>query len=420
MDKLDESNVITCDVVIIGGSIAGNYLASLLAKLDISVHVIEAHKEIGFPMECAGIVSSRLTKLMDVPKDLVLNRIKVAKIFAPDGNYTEIKARDNPVVIDRINFDKHFHRLAEKGGVRYHLGERVISIGKRKDHIIVKSTNRSYACKVLVGCDGANSLVARYHGIKHSVITGKQVIANFTTGSEAYHLDRATCEIHFSPNWEGLFGWVIPESARTFRIGIASKRDVAKHFNTFLSRRINSCLPSLHDEKTMSIKMITSGMIPIGVPTPCAFDRAILVGDAACHVKATTGGGIVMLVIAAQIAATAIQRAFVKNDFSRKFFQKHYEGPCKKKIQNDLRLHLAIHLGIGKLRNEDYTTLFNLSKCRNIKDLLLNIADMDFPFKFILHVLQKRMFITWLSKFLWRERTFLKHVLFLLLGGNPP
>ena len=74
-----DRNIDTFDVCIIGGSIAGNYLCYLLSKTNLKVLVIEEHKEIGYPLQCAGILSQKLSKLIDLPKEIILNRVNTAK-----------------------------------------------------------------------------------------------------------------------------------------------------------------------------------------------------------------------------------------------------------------------------------------------------------------------------------------------------
>ncbi|MHA1512071.1 MAG: NAD(P)-binding protein, partial [Promethearchaeota archaeon] len=51
------------DVCIIGGSIAGNYLACLLAEQNVKCCVIEEHEILGLPFQCAGIISQKILNL---------------------------------------------------------------------------------------------------------------------------------------------------------------------------------------------------------------------------------------------------------------------------------------------------------------------------------------------------------------------
>ncbi|TFG00409.1 MAG: hypothetical protein EU542_08085, partial [Promethearchaeota archaeon] len=52
------------DICIIGASIAGNYLTFLLSDSKLRIAIIEEHKLIGHPFQCAGIVSKKLAHLI--------------------------------------------------------------------------------------------------------------------------------------------------------------------------------------------------------------------------------------------------------------------------------------------------------------------------------------------------------------------
>jgi len=73
------------DVCIVGASIAGNYLTYLLSKSNLKIIIIEDHKEIGIPFQCAGIISQKLNKLIELPTNIILNRVTTAKIVSPSG-----------------------------------------------------------------------------------------------------------------------------------------------------------------------------------------------------------------------------------------------------------------------------------------------------------------------------------------------
>jgi flavin-dependent dehydrogenase len=97
------------DICIVGGSIAGNFLSFLLSKTNLKIAVIEEHKKIGLPLQCAGIVSQKLCKIIKLPKEVVLNRVKVAKIVAPQGNFIKLSSTEEPYIIDRVALDRFFY-----------------------------------------------------------------------------------------------------------------------------------------------------------------------------------------------------------------------------------------------------------------------------------------------------------------------
>ena len=52
-------------ISIIGGGPIGAYTAYLLAKAGEQVRIFEEHNKIGKPVQCAGIVSKNLFKVLD-------------------------------------------------------------------------------------------------------------------------------------------------------------------------------------------------------------------------------------------------------------------------------------------------------------------------------------------------------------------
>ena len=104
-----EQHIEKFDVAVVGASIAGNYLTYLLSKTNLNIAIIEEHKGIGIPFQCAGIVSQKLSKLINIPKNIILNRVKVAKIVAPSGKFIKLAGNEQPFILDRVALDRFFY-----------------------------------------------------------------------------------------------------------------------------------------------------------------------------------------------------------------------------------------------------------------------------------------------------------------------
>ena len=75
------------DVIVIGAGPAGCRTAELISSKGYSVLVIEEHKSIGRPVQCAGLVSWRLKELLPrMPKDIVINSVSRAKFSSHSVN----------------------------------------------------------------------------------------------------------------------------------------------------------------------------------------------------------------------------------------------------------------------------------------------------------------------------------------------
>jgi flavin-dependent dehydrogenase len=140
------------------------------------------------------------------------------------------------------------------------------------------------------------------------------------------------------------------------------------------------------------------GIIPYGMMNKSAFDNILLLGDAAGQVKATTGGGIIMLLTAAKYAALCIKNCIERNKFSKKIIKNQYEKPCKAKIGKQLKVHYLIRTFFENFTNEDYDILFQIVKTNQIEEIVSLYGDMDFPRDMVLQLLKNSLFLKFIIR----------------------
>ncbi len=394
-----------CDVCIVGASISGNYLAYLLSNSNLKIILIEEHSKIGLPFQCAGIISKKLTKLIDLPEYIILNRVKIAKLISPSNNILKLSGNEEPYVVDRIALDQLFYKKIENNpNIAYFLGEkfksfRYLKYKKIKNKKIeIRTSKRKIISSLLIGCDGPLSSVGKCLGRHNSIIYATQIrIKGFFNKNEAL--------MYFDETWNDLFGWIVPEGKEIFRIGLASSEEPMKNFKKFL-KRININYSNKIDHQ--------GGIIPIGTMNKTSYDNVLLVGDSACQVKATTGGGIIMLLIATKYASNCIINCFKHNEFSKKFIIKYYHKPCSNKIGKELKIHYIIRLFLKHLKNQDLDEFFTIIDNSKIKDLISFYGDMDFPKKILFKLLKNPYIIKFLLKiFIKNPKLFLKSIILL-------
>ncbi|MFX1388472.1 MAG: hypothetical protein ACFE9Z_00235 [Promethearchaeota archaeon] len=378
-----------CDVCIIGGSIAGNYLSYLLSNTKLKIIVVEEHLEIGIPLQCAGIISQKLSKLIDVPNELILNRVSIAKIINPSGDSIKLSGRENPYIIDRVGLDSLFYnRIKNEDNIIYLLGEKFKSFKyiKEDSHkfVLIETSKRKIKAMMLIGCDGPLSLVGKILGVKNKNLYATQIrIKNNFNEYEA-----VMC---FNKRWKELFAWIVPEGNKIFRIGIASLKDTAISFRIFLK--------SLNIDQKQKIDQ-QGGLIPYGIMNKVAFDNVLLLGDAAGQVKATTGGGIIMLLIAAKYAAYCVNKCFRDNDFSSKKIKKYYQKQCNMTIGRELKIHFIIRTFLENMTTKDFERVFQIIKSSKIENLISIYGDMDFPKALIYKIFRNPLFFSFLIKYI--------------------
>ncbi len=399
MDK----NIDTFDVCIIGGSIAGNYLCYLLSKTNLKILVIEEHKEIGYPLQCAGIVSQKLSNLINLPKEIVLNRVNIAKIISPSGDYIKLSGNERPYIINRIALDKlYYDNVKDLNNVIYYFKEKFKSfkyiIENGKKLLLIETSRRIIKSRLLVGCDGPLSTVGKILRIRNKNLYASQIrIKNYFDQDEA--------AMYFNPKWKELFGWIVPEGNNIFRIGLASLKHVNANFKIFIK------LLGIDESQVLDKQ---GGLIPYGLMNRVAFDNILLLGDSACQVKATTGGGIILLIISAKFAAICIKKCFSNDIFSKKYIRKHYGKPCASTVGKELKTHYIIRSFLEKLTDKDFKNLFKIIKTTKIEHLISFYGDMDFPRTIVLKLLKNPAFFSFLLKFLLKNPTiFIRFLKFL-------
>jgi flavin-dependent dehydrogenase len=189
----------------------------------------------------------------------------------------------------------------------------------------------------------------------------------------------------------GTFEWVVPESEGVVRIGLfmemRNKRggktegEGRNEFEEFLRMRLGKGYKSM-------ILGNESGIEPKYSPRIKTEKRNIfLVGDAATHVKATSGGGIIQGLLAARSLAKAIAE------------QTSYEKEWRKSIGKDLWIHLKIREMMDRFSEKDWNRLtmyFSQKKLREV----LEREDRDYPTRFMAKLLIREPRLLYFVKFL--------------------
>jgi digeranylgeranylglycerophospholipid reductase len=354
------------------------------------------------PIQCAGIMSQKLVRIVDLDPTVIQNHVKVAKLISPDNSTMVMKGREQPIILNRAKFDQVFYHRGVEKGVTYYFNEKFITYKRIKNNgVKVITDKRIIHAKLIVGCDGPLSKVAKLNGVSHNFLYGMQVVAHYT-------IDMNVTEMHFDPKWKEMFGWVIPQAKGICRIGLAAKSDPKDCFDSFLSKI------GIKKEDIISKQ---GGLIPFGYPRRVAFDRTLLLGDSACMVKATTGGGVVMLLSAAKIARTAIKNAIHNQDYSKKFLVKNYEqAKSMIMLRAELKVHYFIRLVLQRFTTHDFNWFFKLYTNTNMKTIIEKYADMDFPRRLLLKLLINRTFDRFLVHFLARNLGIIPQFISLLVG----
>ncbi len=349
-------------ITIIGGGPIGCYAGYLLAKVGLDVNIYEEDKVIGKPFQCTGIVTNSFKEVIGVKKEFLVNTLDKVKVFAPNNSFVELDLKKKEFVIDRTKFDQYLANKAIDAGVNLHLNHKFI--GKKSNDLIIKDLKNNKIkikkIKKIIGADGPLSQVAKIFSMygERKFYVGNQVRVKGNFEENCY-------ETYFGRNFPNFFGWVVPESDKIARIGLATRKNSLYFFQKFL--RMKGVI-----EKDIIEKQ--GGVMPIYSPNvKVQKDNVFLVGDAATHVKATTGGGLVHGLMAAKCLAKSITD------------NKSYERLCFN-VNKDLRMHLMIRNVLNRFNDKDYDYLVKLVSGSGVKNVL-GSYDRDFPLRLLVRLL---------------------------------
>jgi len=377
------------DVTIVGGGPIGGYIAGKIAEKKFKVAIIERNKQIGIPMNCAGLITPRIFDLLEISKaPIIQNKIKGANIHSPSGNILKIGGdKVHALAIDRSKFDQEIIRKAKEKGADIFLENNVLSAQKIEKHIEIK-TSKDYdiKCKLLIGADGPYSKVRDRFALPEP----KEFIRGIGAELINTNLNPDFVEIFVGKNVApGFFAWIIPinREGTKARIGLCISQESSKFPKYYFSNLlINKA--TLDFINTAEITNQYGGVIPLGALKKTYDSNVILAGDAAAQVKPTSGGGIFTGLICADHCSNVSIEALQKNDFTSQFLKK-YHKLWSSDIGRELYLGMKFRKIFKKLTDKQFDKYIEKFQDQKINEIITKYGDIDYPSKLIRPLLKK-------------------------------
>jgi len=362
-------------ITIIGAGPAGSYLAYLLAKQGKEVTVLEEHNAVGSPVQCTGIVTHSIEKFFKLKNDVIAKKLDKVVVVSKNN---KIDVNVDEIVMWRDKFDQFVAEMAREAGAKFLLSHQFIGFdGSTSIRLKDKKENKTKEIKteIVVGADGPYSAVAKAAGMDSGL--------KYYVGMQAkvkLNMDTTAFETYFGSDFPDFFGWCVPESEDTARLGIGCFENAQQYFYRFLERRTGK----------KEILCWESGLIPLYNPKKIIQKGNIyLIGDAATQVKATTGGGIIPSLKAAQTLCDCI----INN--------KDYNKEFKRQSGRELLLHLRIRNILNKFSDNDYDKLLELMSQGKVREVLKKY-DRDTPIPLVTNLLLKEPRFLLFSKVFFR------------------
>jgi len=380
------------DIVIIGAGPAGCACAYMLSGKGLKVVLIEKDC---FPRDkiCGDALSADVVNQffrMDaaLAEKFIQTSPKQAsngvRFFAPNTQFVDVDFT-NPkhkeaagFVMKRLEFDHFFaEQIKQLSDISFFENETVKDVRLEDGHVLIATQNHHFTTKMVVGADGANSIVNRKlanHQIdkKHHSVGLRQYYQNVEGMTENGHI-----ELHFYKEILPGYFWIfpLPEGKANVGLGMLSstvsknKINLKKEFETLLTKH-----PNIKDrfKNATPLENIKGFGLPLGSKKKkLSGNHFILLGDAASLIDPFTGEGIGNAIRSGRIAATHLESAFQKNLFNAQF-NKSYDTKIYKATWQELRVSASLQ----KLLRFPWLFNFVIKKAKKNQSLQLLLTSM--------------------------------------------
>ena len=339
----------TFDVIVAGAGPSGATAARFLGEAGISTLLLD---KCAFPRDkpCGGGISARVLPrfpyLKEALSSIPVNWVNKVYLESPAGHTVDYSSIDPLyLMIRRCEFDHLLFSLArthvecQTGLVRK---VAVTPAGATVTAEIAAGELRDHHCKLVLGCDGVNSIVARSAGLRSGNIQGQYAIDMMeeTPYHELNLAERDRMYIYYRIGSHYGYGYVFPKTSH-INLGVGFKLDY------YLSR-LRGEHYAHHREFVggLASKQLITGRsnranfrafpLPISGPLSTTFgERVLLSGDAGGFVNALTAEGIYYAMVSGEHAARAAIAAMQAGDFSARQLAR-YEQSWKQEIGLEL------------------------------------------------------------------------------------
>ncbi len=371
------------DVVVIGGGPAGIHAASLLARAGLNVVLLEAQSRVGERAICSGVVGAEAFARFDLPTQPVLSEIRCIQAVSPAGRKLEHRT-DSALahVIDKGEFNRALARRAVDAGVEFKLGCWVNTLEVEKNSVAINYRS------VSAGPSSIRAQVA-------VITTGVNGSLNQTLGlaRPRQFLRALQAEVTLPPNGHGnatrvfvgqgvapaAFGWEIPLGNNRWRVGLMTDQNPAPFFARLLGR--------VAPQVDISMLRIDRKGIAQAPEGRCVRDRVIAAGEAAGHIKTSTGGGIYYGLLSAELAANVLIRAFRNLDFTARSLG-DFERYWRSTFGCELMVGYFARKLIGRLSDRQLDSFFDAANATNLLFRLNGRLNFDWHHRALLAALR--------------------------------
>ncbi|MBI4401383.1 MAG: geranylgeranyl reductase family protein [Nitrospirae bacterium] len=299
------------DVLVVGMGPAGATAAYELSRAGMSVLGLEKQSHPRYKV-CGGGLSVRIDQILESDFKAVVEHTIYGVQFTYAGEEPFLIESPSPIayMVMRDRFDYLLVEKARRAGTEVHEDEQAVGFVQLPDGVEVITDKGRYRTKVLIGADGANSIVAQRLFPQRRLGKRPSLESEIGIGQAPVYPGEGKVLIDLGATERG-YAWIFPKKER-LSIGVAEFRGRASSPKGVFDRFIR-------DEKglaSMTVPRPAGHPLPLystrdmAEPNGLVRHRALLVGDAGHLVDPLFGEGIYYAVRSGQMAAASVLGSF--------------------------------------------------------------------------------------------------------------
>ncbi|MEI7556343.1 geranylgeranyl diphosphate reductase [Candidatus Chlorohelix sp.] len=297
-------------ILVVGGGPGGATAARTLAEGGADVLVLERSFSRAKP--CGGAIPPLVINEFGIPPEIIDCRMKYTTIYSPTGRETDIavlgsKPTDKDFIgmVRREVYDNYLREQAAKAGAEV-IEAKLLSIKVTPEGVKAvyeeKGVEKKIEAAAVIGADGAYSMVARALGaprvpqcvaMQYRIRLPESQMQEWRETAELYLGDEV------SPDF---YGWIFPKHDH-LSVGVGAGPEHSTKVRSYLNNLVERAGTKLKDGKIYATE---AHALPMRHQKKLAYDRAMLIGDAAGMVVSTSGEGIYWAMKSGKIAAETL------------------------------------------------------------------------------------------------------------------
>jgi flavin-dependent dehydrogenase len=332
-----------CQVIIVGGGLAGILNAILLTKAGVSCLVIEK-KAYPFHKVCGEFISNEVKAFLILeglyPEHLSPAQINRLLISSTNGKVRELALTMGGFGVSRYRLEQFWYQKAQELGIEFHLNTSVVEINYQSGYHRVKtSKNETYRVPVVIGAYGKRTSLDRQ--LKRPFISKRSAYVGVK-----YHMsmpwDPGLIALHAFD--QGYCGISMIEEKKVNLCYLSSRSNLLNHGSIdLLEKNVLSKNPQLapvfKGAKRLFKKPLVINEISFE-PKKTVVDHVLMSGDAAGMITPLCGNGMAMAIHSAVLLAPRVAQFLNDRHYSRARMESDYS--------NSWQQHFSQRLSAGR------------------------------------------------------------------------